>query len=356
MKNNFNYYLDQSLQDYNFHREIYLKFNGLIFKIKLNNDQLETLVKKYFIEFLTEETSFDSLIHLAESKPLNYKLNYQIQKRDPGKTKIKEEYVNFPQGRIVRKIQTGLVFLFDGENNLAAGPCLENVNQVVNFINNRFIEIMLNKNSLLLHASGIAWKNKGISIAGFSGAGKSTLALHMLKDEINFISNDRILSKEENSGLKMYGVAKYPRINPGTIISIKAIESIIPPEERKKYHLLDKKKLWNLEEKYDLFVNEIYGPNRFKLEADMKALVILNWQHLPEKTVIKKINPSERYDLFPAFMKSPGLFYFTHNLEDLDLSKAMYEASLKNCSVYEVTGGVNFEATADYFINWLKNS
>ena len=62
---------------------------------------------------------------------------------DPGKTKIKEEYVDLDDGRIVRKRLTGMLFVFGGGQNVAVGPCGANLNQVINFINNRYIEWLL---------------------------------------------------------------------------------------------------------------------------------------------------------------------------------------------------------------------
>jgi len=353
MKNKFSTYIEEYFQTYQFANQFYLNFDETIIKVKTNHKKLAIDLKKYFREFLTEETKYDSLVHLAEAKTPNFDLKFKSKPLSPGKTKVKEEYVDFNEGRIIRKIQTGLIFMFDGQNNLAVGPCVQNLNQAINFINNRFMEIRLKQGALLLHASGISFNNKGLAIAGFSGAGKSTLALHLLKNKINFVSNDRVLMDRKNKNLIMTGVAKYPRINPGTIISIKEIENILPVSKREKYRQLDKNDLWNLEEKYDLLINEVYGANRFQLKAEMKALVILNWQHNEEKTIIKELNPSERYDLFPAFMKSAGLFYFDQGIESIDKPKEIYNNFLQDCQVFEVTGGVDFKQTTDYFIDYI---
>ena len=63
----------------------------------------------------------------------------------------------------------------------AVGPCLANDNQIVNFINNRLIEVRLRAGDLLFHAAGVARNGRGLALAGFSGAGKSTLALAIMR-------------------------------------------------------------------------------------------------------------------------------------------------------------------------------
>lgn len=40
---------------------------------------------------------------------------------DPGKSKVKEEYADFPDGRLVRKRLTGMVFVFGEGDHLAMG-------------------------------------------------------------------------------------------------------------------------------------------------------------------------------------------------------------------------------------------
>ena len=60
-------------------------------------------------------------------------------------------------------------------------------------------------------------------MAGFSGAGKSTLALHVMSLGATFVSNDRVMVAEtpanDSGAPMMYGVAKHPRINPGTAMN-----------------------------------------------------------------------------------------------------------------------------------------
>ncbi len=75
-------------------------------------------------------------------------LAYIPKEPDPGKPRVKEEYLDFPDGRLVRKRLTGLVFAFNQTEHYALGPCLANLNQVVNFINSRLIQHALARGAL----------------------------------------------------------------------------------------------------------------------------------------------------------------------------------------------------------------
>ena len=49
--------------------------------------------------------------------------------------KIKEEFADIYEGRLVRKKRTGVEMFFDGHNHLIYGSLADNLHQVNNFIN-----------------------------------------------------------------------------------------------------------------------------------------------------------------------------------------------------------------------------
>ncbi len=324
-----------------------LKFGNCSIRVRSNRQSLIDKLKNYFGPFVSKNATCDIQISALESSPPEIPFSLVVRQPDPGKTKIKEEYQYLTDGLLVRKRLTDMIFIFGEGNNLAIGPCLENDNQVVNFIINRFIQWILNRKALLLHAAAVSNNGAGLAIAGFSGMGKSTLALQIMNLGSSFISNDRLMVKSVDDELRMYGVPKLPRINPGTILGNERLKRIIPEEKQNQYLKLPGNELWSLEEKYDVYIDQLYGENTFELEASLSGLIILNWVRNDDPVKIEKVSLENRPDLLPAFVKDPGLFYEPdEHITPESFSKAAYLSLLKKCRVYEITGGTDFEKAA----------
>jgi len=339
--------------------DLYLGMGDCVIEIRANQTAMVDKLSAYFKEFLVDGpapgTNSDILVTVHEAPTPELPWNFEVKQPDPGKTKIKEEWYDFPCGRIVRKRLTGMIFVMGGGSNVAVGPCLDNDNQVVNFINNRFIEMKLNQGCLLGHAAGVAFNGRGLSMAGFSGMGKSTLALHLMSRGTDFVSNDRIMVGEGADGLTMYGVAKHPRINPGTALNNPDLEGIVAPEDKERFLDMAPDELWALEHKYDALIDECYAPNRFRLMAPMDGLALLNWKRDAGPMVAKVVDPAERTDLLPAFMKGTGLFFQPEDGVPRDQPLEAYARALSGCTVIEFSGGVDFDAAADICLAFLKS-
>ncbi len=328
-----------------------LGFGSLVLEVFSNSESLVKKIHRYYGNYVYRKAAPNITITVIEAPPPDLGLDFKIKPPDPGKKKIKEEYVDLSDGRVVRKKLTGMVFIFGGGNNFAIGPALENHNQIVNFINNRYIEWLIQCGFLLAHASGIEWKGNGIAIAGISGAGKSTLALHLMERGADFVSNDRLLIQKN----RMFGIAKHPRINPGTALNNSYLGEVIPREEREKFNQLPPDKLWDLEHKYDVFIDEFFGKKRSVLSSTLNLVIILNWKRKSLLLQISNVNLSERRDLLHAFMKPVGLFYHPENGNGPpDLSEELYIEHLRGCPVFEFSGGVDFQKATDYCIEFIN--
>ncbi len=353
--------LQELAQDFVHGREfphvIRLRLGEVHIHTRTNSEELAERLHEYMGFFLDKQDGEpDILITAVQAESPELDLDLTIKQPGPGKTKIKEEFIDIHGGRIVRKRITGMVFGFGKGLNIAVGDCVTHRNQVTNFINNRFMQWTLNHGYILGHAAGVKLGDKGLAIAGFSGAGKSTLALHMMNLGTTFVSNDRLLVKKTADCLDMLGVAKLPRINPGTIVHNEKLWPILSEEERARFLAMPKEELWSLELKYDAFIDELYGADKFELSAPMQGLVILNWNHNEGPAQIREINPAQRSDLLPAFIKSPGLFYEPDGLEpEIAFSQDVYVDHLSACKVFEVTGGVDFDHTANTFLDFLHS-
>ncbi|CCH49418.1 HprK-related kinase B [Pseudodesulfovibrio piezophilus] len=334
---------------------LFLDFGGCLIRVDSSTAALHEALADYFKEFVTTSGAAMITVSAHECHTLALDFDFSVKTPDPGKTKIKEEWVDLADGRIVRKRLTGMHFIFGQGENCAIGPCLDNSNQVINFINNRFIEWKLNMGGFLGHAAGVIHNERGISLAGFSGAGKSTLALHLMSKGTTFVSNDRIMVEESGEGLTMFGVAKQPRINPGTALNNPDLSRIVESELREEFLAMPTEDLWQLEHKYDALIDECYGPGRFSLKSTMDALVILNWKREGGDMRVALVDPHDREDLLPAFMKGTGLFYLPQNPDRReDPGIEAYADMLSRTNLIEISGGVDFEKAADICLKYME--
>jgi HprK-related kinase B len=326
---------------------VHLAFGQCRLAVSVNREDMARELMSYFREFKAGKGPVDIEISAHDAPETELPVAFTAKPPDPGKTRVKEEYADLPDGRIVRKRLTGMVFVFNGRDNMAMGPCMENMNQVVNFINNRYIEWLLCAGCILGHASGVVINGRGLALAGFSGAGKSTLALELMNRDAVFVSNDRLMVEPNGENVIMHGVAKLPRINPGTVLNNPALRKIMTAEDLQRFSAMEEEALWNLEHKYDAPIDMCYGPDRFVLDADMAALVLLNWQRIDHPLCIQQVDLSQRRDLLPAFMKSVGLFFLPGETCRMpDPAEETYINLLSRCRVWELSGGIDFNKAA----------
>jgi len=302
-------------------------------------------LERYFREVVTSRASqADFRIVAIEAAPLEIDAPLQVKVPDFGKARIKEEWADLEGGRVVRKRLTGMVFVFGSGLHLAYGPCTENDNQVVNFVNNRYMQWRLAQGYLLAHAGGVARHGRCLALCGPSGAGKSTAALALLGAGLDFVSNDRLLFRRVDGGVEVQGIPKHPRVNPGTLLFNEKLRDSIDPSERARLLALPAEQLRALEEKHDVLIDDVFGPGRFRMQAFLEALVIFNWGG----TGVPEASPAdlaERIELLPLITKSPGLFYETDaSDEPLDLGDHRYVEALSGCRIVEITGRQDFEA------------
>ncbi len=343
------------VRDVSFTPSLFLHLAGCRLEICCSDKQVREQLAEYCAPFVrTAVESIDISVTVIEQPVPELDIPMQKRQPEPGKTSIKEAWADLEDCRVVRKLKTGMCMLFDGQHNLVVGPCSDNPNQVINFINNRFIEWKLNQGAFLGHAAAVTWCNKGVAIAGFSGMGKSTLALHLMHEGAHFVSNDRLLiERSDESGLVMTGVAKWPRINPGTALNNPSLTTILSEQEKELFSSLPEKELWSLEHKYDVLVEECFGKNCFRLQASMDRLCLLNWKFDGGPLQVSETDVIKRPDLLPALMKDTGLFYLprtglpkNHTLEE-------YQELLQHCKVLALSGGIDFQRAIEVIRDWL---
>ncbi len=239
-------------------------------------------------------------------------LVFRDWQREPGKQGRKDSVVDLESIRIVHKVRTGVVFLQSAENPLARGPLRKNLNQLINFINSQYMNYLQQRDWLITHTASVLLPGGALALGAFSGGGKSTLMLRLLEEkEAQFVSNDRSFLRHDGGRLRICGVPKLPRVNPGTLLHSPRLRSLLPVKRQEQLQELTPTELWELEEKYDVPLRERYGPTAIAdSEVDLRALIVLAWDpQSTQSTELQTVDLAAEPSLLEAVMKSPGPFY-----------------------------------------------
>jgi HprK-related kinase B len=332
-----------------------LRFGQCRIRLDTNSAELVRVLELYFKPFLDDDGAADIQLTALEMTPPELGLAFTDWVRDPGKVGRKDSFVDLADGRVCRKVRTGMQYLLSDKESLVFGECLKNDNQVINFLISLYITWLMHRKNVLCHAAALSRHGEGFAIAAFSGGGKSTLALHLMRKGFDFVSNDRTLIGKHEDGVTMSGVPKQPRINPGTVMNNPALADVIPESRLKQLAKISPQEIWNLEEKYDADVEAIFGQGKFQLYARLNAFVILNWKRDDSaETKFARVDIHQRPDLLAAVMKSPGPFYMlpgnTAPASIIKTNPEDYIPVLSQIAVYEVTGAVDFDKAVDFCV------
>jgi len=332
-----------------------LSIDGFCIHVYSNSNELLDTLRHYFGAMCVDWIKSDIEIIAVQRDALELGIDFLDWVRESHKMDRKDSYVDFDGVRLLRKVRTGMVFLQSKSYRIATGPCVENENQVINFINAQYMNWLQHQDWLICHAAALVHNGQAYAFAGFSGGGKSTQMLHLLNAENTaYMTNDRLFIRRDDNITSAAGIPKLPRINPGTIVYNPKLNGLISEQQKNAFLAMSQQDLWELEDKHDVFIDEIYGPDRIVLSAPLAGLVILNWKQGSEQLMsVEKVDLADRHDLLPAVMKSPGPFYqrldgsFSHDSR-VPLEQAYIDALEKNI-VYEVKGKADFDALTDYF-------
>ena len=349
--------------------ELWLQLPQSALLVKSNSHQLLEILRRYFAPWvsrraktrqqLAEAEILVEKITAIERPPLEMDITWRDWFREAGKSGRKDTCYDLPEGRLIRKVRTGMVFLQSRKHRLVAGPCTEHCNQVINFIGNQYMNFLQQQQWRICHAAGLAHGDRALAIAGFSGGGKSTLMLHLLDDpRLNFVSNDRLFIKTAGADVLARGIPKLPRINPGTIVNNQRLRGILSAEECRRYQALPVDELWQLEQKYDVDIEQVYGEGRITDQAVLTDFIVHNWSITSNQKIrIESFPVAERPELLAAVMKSSGPFYQykdgrfyqdgTVNNEDA------YTKILSKVNMTEVSGRIDFSALKKFCLKRL---
>ncbi len=327
---------------------IYLRVGHLRVRLECTG-ALRTELEMYFDDALAGPGPVDIVVEVLDGQRLDPEPDWIIWDREPGKTGRKDAILDLGDGRLVHKLRTGVTFLQASDRAVAFGPCAQNPNQVINFVNTQILNTCQRNGWQICHAAALTDGRRTLAIAGVSGGGKSTAVLRMLDIEgTSYVSNDRLLVRA-GTPPDALGIPKLPRINPGTILHNPRLASMLSDERRAEVAALPIQGVWDLEEKHDLFIGQIYGAGRVRYDAPLTHFWVLNWSRESDAaTEIRPVSLADRPDLLSAIMKSPGPFYQGPDgvfLRTAELpNPAGYLAALDGVAVFEVSGRIDFDA------------
>lgn len=338
-----------------------LDIDGYRIAVRSNSKLLLDRLAGYFSHFVAEGGA-DVEVKAIETSPIETGLRFRDWKREPGKVGRKDAVHDLPDGRLVRKVRSGMLFLQNRDHRIACGPCLQNDNQVINFLNSQYMNRLQQDGALICHASGVVIESRCLAIAGFSGGGKSSLMLHLLESaDSQYLTNDRLfLRVREDGKARALGIAKMPRVNPGTMLSLPSLRPLLSEDRQAELRSWPDERLWNLEEKHDVDVDRIYGSGRITSSASLAAVLILNWRRDDDAPcTIGDVDLRARTDLLAAVMKSPGPFFQDRNgifqADDAAVDAAPYLTSLNEIPIWEARGKIDFQVMADHCQNRMRS-
>ena len=260
-----------------------LRFVDYRIDVETNSLRLAAKLQTYFKDSLAEsgatppDRRLRAVVGAAEFDAS--RLSVWSRASSPNRTP-KESYYDDGGARYILKNRTGVLITLAEHEATIAGPLEENTNQVVNLIGTMFGLSLLARGYVMVHASAVksAGSDDALIFLGNSGSGKSSLALQMIeRGGYDYVSNDRVLMREEGGTVHIVGLPKKPRVNPGTLLASRSLSQLVSRPRRRAYEQLAPEELWKLEEKTDIDVESTLGA-RTRLGATLAHAYSLEWR------------------------------------------------------------------------------
>jgi HprK-related kinase B len=308
---------------------------GTRLRVRTNSRVLAEALARHFAAFPGDGGEPELLVQAVDGESPACDLPFVPHESEGGK----EEYADLSDGRVVRKRRTGLLLVFGPAGNWIFGPCAAKPQQVVNALNARLADQELARGAALLHAAAVARGGAALAVAGLAGAGKTTLALELMRRGADFVTNDRLFVTPEPDGFVCCGVARPPRVNPGTILANDRLGALLDPAERAAFAALPPAELWGLERKYDAPIETCFGPGRVRLRARLRALAVLCWKRDGGAVAARQTTLAAVPELVPAIAKDLGVLFL---VGPRPADPSAYLAALGELPVLVLAGGADF--------------
>lgn len=182
---------------------------------------------------------------------------------------------------VVYRKRSDIVYYLKKKRYYAVGDLQSRMGELHNLVSFAYTQTLRSLGYIALHASAMSINGRGIGFAGTGGMGKTTAALTFLEMGFDYITNDRLLVKSsvvESGEVVVSGVPKWPRVNPGSLLTLPKLRTLVEKSKRKKYKKMSWDTLWAVEDKHDVHVPEIYGIKKLTMYATLDTLCIFTWK------------------------------------------------------------------------------
>lgn len=272
--------------------------------VRTNSEALAAALIEYFSPWDSRRVAgWERVVYAIQGEHGIDPSSLVVLARERGKPP-KEAYRERSGGRIVYKLRTGVGFFVMPAEVVVAGNLEREVSQVVNLIGNLYAQSFLERGYVMVHASAVA-DERGIAFAGDSGSGKSTMGLALVDRGCRFVTNDRLLLRAWGDRVDMVGLPKMPRVNPGTVLRLPRLRGLIA--DRSGYDAMERDELWDLEEKRDVRIPDIFGSDP-QPQGTLDDVYVLRWTLSGGAPQMRGLEGIELAQRLWHLVRSTGLF------------------------------------------------
>jgi HprK-related kinase B len=294
--------------------QLALRIADLPIRLESNEPAALAAARAYFCPYVVDAGPADApTLYLFQGEAVYDPARLAIVTRGGLNRPPKEALYDTSGARVILKQRTGLTIYVTDTAQYVVGDLLTHFNQVVNAVNVVFMKGKIAQGFVMFHASaaqrpGPVDQARGLAFASLSGAGKSSVAMHLIARGYQYVTNDRLLLRLGATGVEMLGVPKWPRVNPGTLLTVPELASLLTPNERERYRALPPDELWSLEAKHDVIVPDVFGPAAFDLAGRLAAVYLLNWRRTTPGFQVQPIQPTEAAEALRSLLKTVGVY------------------------------------------------
>ena len=291
-----------------------LRFNQFELEFASQDETLFAAVAEYYRPFIAADgkAAPDSSVYAFQLPGKSSTFNMRDFSRVERGKKIKEEFIDIFEGRVVRKKRSKVEMFFDGRNNVIFGSLHDNLHQVCHLINIVYSRYFLvNRGYMLWHAAamGDPTTGKAAAIAGLGDTALNTIIMRLLEQDFCFCTYDRLMVRGGGDEVHALGYPKRPFCNAAAVLNNPRLAPIVPVEELAKLKAMPAREVLALDLTYDIPVEKIYGPDRYRLECELSSLYLIKWT--ADRNVqprITRLEPGMAMKELALYYKDLGVF------------------------------------------------